>query len=433
MNIISKTIKSSLVQNTFFLFLNKGINAVVPIVLIPLCNNIFGVEQYGSLVYAQASLGLLIVFADYSFSVSAPRDISANANDLTKVSSILSSIYTIKIVLSILGFLVLFLLPIFFSNNSIYNFQLFLLVYLALLLQSFLPFWFFQGMKCNHLITSINFFSKIFFLLLVYFIAFNKKSIIWIPLFEMISYVIALIISVVVLFKNFKVKFFISTLGEIINQFRSGWNIFLIILLYWLINGGGILFVNYYSSDEELGYFSVFSRISYYLFAIFQPIIFAVVPFMSEKFVNGTSEAFIYFKKIFRYFIIGAFVITVTMLVVSSQLFIQFFNEHFNLNLPKYLKIFYVLIVWIFFLLINNFMAMQLLIASKKDKIFRWYLLSNALLVLICFFILIPIFNGLGAALAMLFGELLFFILIIIYYIKTDKQITYINTNKIYT
>ncbi|MCZ2299238.1 MAG: oligosaccharide flippase family protein, partial [Chitinophagales bacterium] len=153
MNIISKTIKSSLVQNTFFLFLNKGINAVVPIVLIPLCNNIFGVEQYGSLVYAQASLGLLIVFADYSFSVSAPRDISANANDLTKVSSILSSIYTIKIVLSILGFLVLFLLPIFFSNNSIYNFQLFLLVYLALLLQSFLPFWFFQGMKCNHLIT----------------------------------------------------------------------------------------------------------------------------------------------------------------------------------------------------------------------------------------------------------------------------------------
>lgn len=81
---VTKYFKSSLIQNTFFLFINKGVNAVVPIILIPLCNNFFGVEQYGNLIFAQATLGLLIVFADYSFSVSAPRDISANAHDFKK-------------------------------------------------------------------------------------------------------------------------------------------------------------------------------------------------------------------------------------------------------------------------------------------------------------------------------------------------------------
>jgi O-antigen/teichoic acid export membrane protein len=76
---VTKYFKSSLIQNTF-LFVNKGVNAFVPIILIPLCNNFFGVEQYGNLIFAQATLGL-IVFADYSFQF-RHRDISANAHDL---------------------------------------------------------------------------------------------------------------------------------------------------------------------------------------------------------------------------------------------------------------------------------------------------------------------------------------------------------------
>jgi PST family polysaccharide transporter len=433
MGLIARAYKSSLVQNTFFLFLNKGINAVVPIVLIPFCNNIFGVEQYGSLIYAQASLGLLIIFSDYSFSVSGPRDISANFNNLTKVSSILSSIYTIKIVLSLVGFLILFLIPFFFSNKPNFNFHLFLIVYLALLLQSFLPFWFFQGMRSNHFITSINFFSKIFFLFLVYFVAFHQKSIIWIPFFEMIAYVIALTASLIVLFKNFKVKFYIARLKEAINHFKDGWNIFLVILIYWLINGGSILFVNYYCSQEELGYFSVFSRISYYLFAIFQPVIFAVVPYMTEKFSNGSKDALIYFKKIFKYFVTGTLVVVTTLLLLSNQLFHQFFNQSFNTNLPKYLHSYYLLIIWVFFLLINNFMAMQLLIGNKKDKIFRRYLFYNGLFVLIGFFILIPLYKGMGAAIAMLLGECLFFVLMFTYYNKINRKLNHISLNKILT
>ena len=64
---------------------------------------------------------------------------------------------------------------------------------------------------------------------------------------------------------------------------------------------------------------------------------------------------------------------------------------------------------------------MQLLIASSKDKLFRLFLSLNAVLVTILFFILVPILKSQGAAISMLCGELLFFLLIMGYYIKDQK------------
>ncbi|MEI2710164.1 MAG: hypothetical protein V9E96_14300 [Chitinophagaceae bacterium] len=55
---VTKYFKSSLIQNTFFLFINKGVNAVVPIILIPLCSNLFGIEAFGRMIFYQSlSLG----------------------------------------------------------------------------------------------------------------------------------------------------------------------------------------------------------------------------------------------------------------------------------------------------------------------------------------------------------------------------------------
>ncbi len=419
---VTKYFKSSLIQNTFFLFVNKGVNAFVPIILIPLCNNFFGVEQYGNLIFAQATLGLLIVFADYSFSVSAPRDISANAHDLKKVSTIFSSIYSIKIILGIVGFLVILLFPYISSNKSQFHLQLFTCVYLALLLQSFLPFWFFQGVKKNHLITSINLLSKAVFISLVFLVATKQKEIFWIPLIEFLAYVLALILSLFILFKNFDINFQFASLTNMYKQLKGGWSIFIIILLYWMINGGSIMLVKLFSTDEELGYFSVFSRVGYYLFAIFQPIIFSVVPFMTEKFVKSTKvEAYQYFNKIFKYFVAGAIFITLVLFLIADTIFKHFFNLAFYEKLANYNSAFYILLIWIFFLLVNNFMAMQLLIASSKDKVFRLFLSLNAALVTILFFILVPILKSQGAAISMLCGELLFFLLIMGYYIKDQK------------
>lgn len=291
------------------------------------------------------------------------------------------------------------------------------------MLQSFLPFWFFQGVKKNHLITSINLLSKVVFISLIFLIAIKQKEIYWIPLIEFSAYVFALILSLFVLFKNFDIRFQFAGIASMFKQLKGGWSIFIIILLYWMINGGSIMLVKSFSTDEELGYFSVFSRVGYYLFAIFQPIIFSVVPFMTEKFVKSTKkEAYQYFNKIFKYFLLGASFITLVLIFVSDLIFKHFFNQIFYQKLSNYNSAFYILLIWIFFLLVNNFMAMQLLIASSKDKLFRLFLSLNAVLVTILFFILIPIYKSQGAAISMLCGELLFFLLIMGFYIKDQKN-----------
>jgi hypothetical protein len=79
--------------------------------------------------------------------------------------------------------------------------------------------------------------------------------------------------------------------------------------------------------------FSVFFLEGYYLFAIFQPIIFSVVPFMTEKFVKSTKkEAYQYFNKIFKYFLLGASFITLVLIFVSDLIFKHFLIWHFMKN-----------------------------------------------------------------------------------------------------
>lgn len=417
--ILVNTIKQKLAgngasANAFFSLVNKGINALVPLLFIPICNNIFGVEAFGLMIFYQSLVGLIITFSDYGFSITGLKAASLHANNHIAINKLFSEVSFIKITLLFIGGIVLFIYLTTFTHklSSTNEWLLFLFVFGSLSLQSLLPYWLYQGLKKNKTVAVINLVSKLLLLLLTVLIVLKSKHIFSVALIELLSYLFALIISIYLLSKQFALKIKVPSANAIKHQLIGGFNFFIIILIYWAINGGSILVVEKNVSAFELGFYGIFLRFSYYLFAIFQPIILSFIPFFTEKFQSSFNDGVNYFKKTFFYYSL----ITLTTVTTLALFLNPILNLLFKKDILDYFQqnqlIPYTLLIWTFLLLINNFTANAILLASNKEKIFRNAQIANGITVVVLFFLLIPVYGSVGAGISMLCGELIFSLLI---------------------
>ncbi len=386
---VTKYFKSSLIQNTFFSLINKGINAFVPLFFIPLCSNLFGIEAFGRMIFYQSLVGLLITFSDYGFSVTGLKAASLNSNNPIAISKLFSEISFIKVSLLLLGSISLYIY-ISSTDSELANTNellLFLFVLGSLSLQSLLPYWLFQGLRKNKIVAIINLISKLLLILLTVLFVLKSKFIFSVALVELISYVFALSICLVLLYKKYKIKLQFPKVNAMKNQLYVGFNVFIIVLIYWAINGGSILFVEKNVTAFELGFYGIFLRFSYYTFAIFQPIILSFIPFFTEKFNESFSAGINYFKKIFLYYTVSVFVLLFILgLLLKSIVEVTFSNEiilffRSNQLIP------YSLLFWIFLILINSFTANTVLLSANKESTYRNAQLLNGISVLSFFYI----------------------------------------------
>lgn len=417
MSIIAKAYKSSLVQNTFFLFLNKGINVIVPIIIIPLCHKFFGIETYGEWVYVQSTLFIFIVIFDYGFNLSAPREISIVQNEREKVESVYSSIVFFKLFVALLFGIGL---SVFLAVSKNPLTLIFTFTYLSLALQSLIPYWFFQGVNSNIFIFIINLLSKLIFFIPIFLTDLSTKEIYFIPYLEAISYLITFLLAIVVIRVKFGCSLKKIDVVEIKKQLVEGKDIFITSLLSWMVISGSVIVVEYCSTKTELGYFATFTRLGYYVYAIFQPINHAVFPFVSVKFAESKKAGQSFLRKIeFGYY--GLVALLITLIIFFATHFFQFFfSTSFVIGFKEYSVAFIFICLWIGFLLINNFLGIQFLLASKQDKLYRNLFLINALTTIVGFILLVPFIKSAGAALAMCLGELSFFIC---YFLLKPKNI----------
>ena len=413
--------RRDVIINTVHVFINKGLNAIVPVLLIPYFAKIFGVAEYGELIYIQSLMTLLMLVTDYGFNVTGTRDVSVHKSDSAFLSNAVSSILTVKALLAAACYLIL-LLFLLWQNYSGEKMLLYILTYTAFLLQSFIPYWFFQGMNSNWRISLINFASKVVLLLLIFLFVKKNSGLIYVPIIEGISYFISFTFSLLFIFFIFKIKVVMPDWNMIRNQFNAGKHIFFFSVFNWLITGGSIVAMERFSTQEELGYYGTFSRIMYYGFALVQPINLALFPYIAGKSHLPAQERLFYIREAFK--IYGAIVIIFLAgsFLLARPAFEIFFDEKFLTNLGSFLPAFYVMVVWICLVMINYFIGLQVLVAYGKDKIYSRYYSINTLIAMIGFISLVPHFKSIGAAVAMTAGELVLFCLLCYFYSALSKK-----------
>lgn len=180
-------------KNTFWLAIFQLAKMVFPFLILPILTRRLSVETYGNLTFIKTVMNFLQIFLDFGFMLSATKEIAKIKNDTNKIQQIMADTLLARLLLGGIGFLLIIILSFFFpilSHNFLFTITSYLTVFLSIFLFDFL----FRGLEIIHVMTIRFIVMKtISFLLTIFFVR-QDHQIILIPLFDILSSVIAIIL-----------------------------------------------------------------------------------------------------------------------------------------------------------------------------------------------------------------------------------------------
>lgn len=191
-------------KNTFWLAIFQLAKMVFPFLILPILTRRLSVETYGNLTFIKTVMNFLQIFLDFGFMLSATKEIAKIKNDTNKIQQIMADTLLARLLLGGIGLLLIIILSFFFpilGNNFLFTITSYLTVFLSIFLFDFL----FRGLEIIHVMTIRFIIMKtISFLLTIFFVR-QDHQVILIPLFDILSSVIAIILVALELQKrNFR-------------------------------------------------------------------------------------------------------------------------------------------------------------------------------------------------------------------------------------
>jgi O-antigen/teichoic acid export membrane protein len=158
------------------------------------------------IVFAQTIVFYLTIFTNFVFNLTATRDISVNRSNPEKVTEIVYSDLTIKMLFFMVSMFLMIIfirfIPDLHENRSLYLFSMF-----ACLSEALFPIWYFQGIEKMKYITFINVTTRTIATVLV-FVIINQTSRYYIyPLLLGVGSFSGALAALFIVFSRHKVRF----------------------------------------------------------------------------------------------------------------------------------------------------------------------------------------------------------------------------------
>jgi len=113
--------ETELISNFFSLAILQGANYLLPLITFPYLVRVLGVEKFGLLAFATATIAYFSVIVDYGFNLTATKDVSINRDNIDKLNEIFSSVMVIKFILLLISFIILVFLTSTFNKFGEYS------------------------------------------------------------------------------------------------------------------------------------------------------------------------------------------------------------------------------------------------------------------------------------------------------------------------
>ncbi len=402
----NKSPRQIVFKNTFWLYFSEGISKGIRLLTFFFIVRSLGPEQYGIFEYLFSFAGMFFLFADFGTSNIFIRDFQQKKEknfDFFYLFRILSSIFFSFF--SLVGFLLI--------KKDIANFFIYLVfVFFHFLsnIENIFEVYFIAVQKAEkkfifNLISSLVLIVSVVFGLSIY------RGVLTVILAYLISIFAGLVFAYFLLSKETKIKFFWDK--DLFKYYLyNGLPLVLFGLLGYVFFSTDKIILTYLRPIEEVGYYSLASRIISVLFVI--PSLFntALYPYLANRVVREDSQKNIF--RLFRIIIVGS---------ILSSIFIAFFVLFLaNFLIPiffgtKYLPSIQILnkFVWIIIFVYPTIFLDHLLISYHKQWLDFWITLIPAILNIILNFILIPTYGVFGAVYASIFAQFLNFALTFVF------------------
>ncbi|HDU8586243.1 TPA: oligosaccharide flippase family protein [Vibrio alginolyticus] len=267
------------IKNFIYLMIAKGADMVVPVVVTPYLIRNIGIDGVGEIAFLLSVCAYFGVLIRFGFNISNSRDLSRSIDDNVSAISIINSTFVIQLSFSFFSFITVLAL-----NELVFK-QSLLLLSLALLLtiiQSLIPYWYFQAMENVKKIAIVTGLAKVTYMALILMFVSSSDDIENVFAFNIFSSLIVLVFSIFQIFNKYNLfDGFLNSL-YIKDRVKKSRNEFLTQLAPSLYNNSSIFFLGVFSNTTVVGLYTAIQSIL--------EIILTIARVMLSSFIGSLSR-----------------------------------------------------------------------------------------------------------------------------------------------
>ena len=408
-----------LLSNFISLSILQGANYILPLITFPYLVRVLGVEKFGLLAFAGATIAYFNILTDYGFNLTATREISIYRDNKEKLNEIFSSVMIIKFVLMAISFLLLLLLVFSFDKFKEHS-EVFLLTFGMVIGQVLFPQWFFQGIERMKYITFLNILAKVIFTIAI-FIFVHKSSDYWkVPLINSLGFIVAGILALYIIFKDFKIKFSFQSFSILKHYFIDGWHLFLSSFAGSFYRNFNTIVLGFLTNNLYVGYYSIAEKIIKIIQSLQSIIGNTLFPYFSKKISHNKLYFFELTQKYLK-IIIGSYLLIVLFTLIFSPEIIYIIQGKYQSETILDLRIMSIVILVGG---LNYYFGVLGLITMGYKKEFSRAIIITGISNIILSLILVYLFKDIGASLTLVLSESILLIILLNYTKKIKRKLS---------
>ncbi len=401
------SVKGSLVFN--------GINTITgilfPVITFPYAARVLLPEGIGTVNFLNSIVSYIVLLTSLGIPMYAVKEIAKHREDKSTRDRVTVEIIVLSSILCLLGYFLVWLLTVFVPQIHQQS-ALFYILSLTIIFNAIGVNWFYQGIEDFKFITIRALIIRIVSAVALFLFVKNASDLLIYGLILVGSTVGNNLINFVHLRKHIGWGIIKVKELKIFRHLKPAFEVFILNLITSLYIQLNSIMLGFISGDEQVGFFTAGTKISYIGLTLIASIGTVLLPRCSYLLQIGDKVGFkAVINKSLNLTLALALPITAGLIVLATPITIIFCGIDYQASIPVLILNSPVVI----FVSLTNLMGIQILYPMEKIKIVILSVLGGAILNLIFNFMLIPSYGAYGAAISSLIAEFAVLLLQIIY------------------
>ena len=408
---MSSLTKSIFSKNFINLSLNQGVNIVATLIYTPFLFQKLGDENFGLINLAFSIVIILTILVSYGYNLNGPIKIAQSKN-LNEENSVVFEILNVRLNLSLLIF-ILSIPFILLTPDKVFQ-KILLFSLIILFTEALNPLFYLQGKNKIFPHSILNFFSKTLYVILLVLLVSKYEDAYLANFFYGFSITLLFLFFWIKYFTRNDITYLALSINKSIFNLKQNFQFFLSSTSTHLTLNSALIVLSFFATNKELGRFTLAYKVAFLLRML--PVFFIQSALQQASNFNLKSKE-AYKNYISKYFKVGLLITILIAMIIFffSDMIIYIFSRE---KIDYSSKILSILAFIPFFAMLNFKNVIYLLVNDLKSILNKATFLTM-IFMLLSSFILSYLYSGLGLAYALVFTELVSFI--IHYYLINKK------------
>lgn len=369
---------------------------ILPLITLPYLTYVLGPDRFGLTQYAISLITYFQMFTDYGFNLSATRELAIVREDKGKVSEIFNTVMFIKIILTVVSFIVLWAIVSFIPKFSADR-EVYLLTFGIVVGYVLFPTWLFQGMEYMKYTSILNIIGKVLFTVFIFVFIHQTSDYLLVPIINSFGYIVVGILGIYISLTKFDIKVSLPSIKSIKYHLREGWHVFLSTIAINMYTTTNTFLLGLLTNNTLVGYYSIAEKIINAVNGLFSPISQALYPYISRSVNNKDKNSnVIMIRKLTKLAAVLGMMFSVGVFVFAPPLI----NILFGPEYASSITVLRILSVIPFMVSLSNIFGIQTMLTFNYKKDFTKIVLMGGIIDIILGIILITLLKEVGIAIS---------------------------------